>query len=157
MIRTSTLLLTILTTTGLGVTTPAQSSTNPTSVHVASVKTDTFWERRGFGFKGNIHYRIYGRVRVVVVDNLGNKVSGALVKGTFSSNRFQKDEIVSGVTGADGSVTILSTQFFSYKSTPTDPNSGPSYTIGFCVDDVSASLPYVPADNVMTCDVISNP
>jgi hypothetical protein len=69
-----------------------------------------------------------GRAVVVVTDNNGSPVAGALVEGTFTGTY---NEAASGTTGADGSTTI---------DTTTTAKKGISFT--FCVDNITGPLPY---------------
>lgn len=100
----------------------------PASVHVNSVVTGT--AGAGKGSK-------YGTATVSIVDDLGSPVAGASVSGTFSGSY---NEQVNGVTGANG-VVVLQTQ---------GTQKG-AVTVNFCVDNVTATLPYDVAANVTTC------
>ena len=75
---------------------------------------------------------------ITVVDDLGNPISGATVLVTFTGDY---NETVAGTTNGSGSVTL---QTVGVKKGNID------YT--FCVDSVSAGLPYAPGDNSVTCD-----
>ena len=107
-------------------------SVNPsTSMSVSSVVAGV--QNAGQGNKR-------GMATVTIVDGNGNPVAGATVSGDFASNHY--NEPGSGVTGADGSVVIV-----------TAATAKGGVTVTFCVDDVThASLTYDPASNVMTCD-----
>jgi hypothetical protein len=79
-----------------------------------------------------------GTATVTIVDNLGNPVDGAAVMGTFTGDF---NESASGVTGAGGTVTLVTTG--SKKG---------SLNFTFCVDDVThGSLSYDPGSNGQTC------
>lgn len=75
-------------------------------------------------------------VKVTVVDDLGNPVAGAEVTGTLSGSF---NEVQTQTTGSDGIAAFQST----------GSTSSPSYQ--FCVDNVSAALPYDSAQNSTTC------
>ena len=80
----------------------------------------------------------YATATVSILNNLGNPVSGATVSGTFSGTIA---ESVSGVTGADGSVTLQTSQ-----------SASGSLTVDFCVTNVAASgLTYNESQNTITC------
>ena len=114
------------------------SAAAQTSVHVASV--DTSVVLAGFGPRGTPKYS--GEAEVRIVDDLGDPVPGARVTGTFSGDLLRNDRTVSGRTDSDGRVIL------DLKSTVW----GQTITFTFCVDDVSASLPYDPDEDVVTCD-----
>jgi hypothetical protein len=95
-----------------------------TSLHVQSVVTSTV--NAGGGNKR-------GQAVVVVVDNLGDPVSGAFVTGQFGGSY---NEPGSGTTGANGSVTMQTSQ--TLKG---------GVTVAFCIGGVTGGLPYVPGDN----------
>jgi hypothetical protein len=101
----------------------------PTSVHVASITP---------GLQGIGKGKKVGVAEVVIVDDLGDPVAGALVTATFSGDL---NQTVSGTTGGNGSVTLTTTVSKKGKT---------KFTV--CVDDVTASLPYAPGDNAETCD-----
>ena len=63
----------------------------------------------------------------------GEPVAGAFVEGTFSGNL---EGGASGTTDANGVVTLI---------TPGSKRGNVNVT--FCVDDVTADLPYAPEDN----------
>jgi phospholipase/lecithinase/hemolysin len=119
--------------------TAAQIAVAAPSVHVALVETSVVWTGHG-KLRGG--HRYYGMAAVLIVDHLGNPVPGAQVTGTFSSDLLRKSETISGFTGPDGWASLRSNSAVS----------GPAITFTFCVDHVAASVPYNPADNVMTCD-----
>ncbi|HSR49507.1 MAG TPA: Ig-like domain-containing protein [Acidobacteriota bacterium] len=93
-------------------------------VHVESILLDT--QNAGQGNKR-------GAATVVIMDDLGNPVAGATVMGTFSGDF---NESASGVTDANGSVTLV-----------TNGTARGGVSFSFCVDNVTASLPYDPSDN----------
>ena len=98
------------------------------SVHVAGVTTGI--AGAGKGAKA-------GTATVQVVDDLGNPVAGATVTGTFSGTF---NETGTGTTDGAGSVTLT-----------TSGSSKGTISLDFCVDDVSAGLPYDAAANTATC------
>jgi len=101
----------------------------PTTVHVAQVLVTT--EAIGGGSKR-------ARADVVVADELGRPVAGALVTGAFSGD---VAETLSGVTDATGAVTLRSST----------ARKG-AFAFTFCVGDVAhATLNYAPANNATTC------
>ena len=80
-----------------------------------------------------------GRVEIVVTDNLGNPVSGAIVSGTFSG----------AFTGSKSAVTDSSGR--AIIDTNGTARSPAKFT--FCVDGIThGALTYQPAANVQTCD-----
>ncbi|MBN1787891.1 MAG: hypothetical protein JW806_05790 [Sedimentisphaerales bacterium] len=79
-----------------------------------------------------------GQVTVTIYDDCGNPIAGALVDGTFTGDF--DDVFVDEVTDTNGQAVFTSTGCIKK----------PSYT--FCVDDVTAALPYNSANNVETCD-----
>jgi len=96
-----------------------------TTMHVESIVLDT--QNAGQGNKR-------GTATVTILDNLGNPVSGATVMGDFSGDF---NESGSGVTGPNGTVTIVTTG---------TARGGVSFS--FCVSDVThATLTYDPNDN----------
>jgi hypothetical protein len=100
-----------------------------TSVHVGQVLVSA--ESLGGGNKR-------ARADVVVVDELGRPVAGALVSGTFSGD---VAESVSGVSDATGAVILRAST----------ARKG-ALAVTFCVDAVAhATLNYAPADNAATC------
>lgn len=102
---------------------------DPVGLHVNSIVTGT--DSAGKGKK-------LGTATVVIIDDLGNPVSGATVNGTFAGSY---NEQVSGVTDANGQVELqtLATQ------------QG-SVAFDFCVDDVMhATLSYNSLSNVVSC------
>ena len=102
---------------------------DPTSVHVASIVPSTVKLSKG---------RKRARATVTIEDDLGNPVSGATVNGTFTGGI---NESLSGTTNSNGQVTL--TTLGSKKG---------KLNFTFCVDSVSAALPYAPGDNAETCD-----
>jgi hypothetical protein len=100
------------------------------SMHVNFLEASTVAAGKG---------RKLGRVEVIIVDNVGNPVSGATVSGSFSG---AFTGTMSGVTDAAGRVVI---------TTATSAPNPAKFT--FCVSNVThATLPYDPAANVSTCD-----
>lgn len=99
-----------------------------TSMSVASVSTGT--QGAGKGKK-------FGTATVNVADNLGGAVAGATVEVVFSGTW---NETVSGVTGADGSVTVL---------TSTSESGGVS--VGACVGSLSGGLNHDSGASVGLC------
>jgi hypothetical protein len=78
---------------------------------------------------------------VVVLDDLGDPVSGATVFGTFSGDL---SESISGDTDATGTVVLTS-----------KAKTQNGVDLGFCVDDVvDDTLVYTPDANLETCDDI---
>jgi hypothetical protein len=78
-----------------------------------------------------------GQAVVVILDNLGQPISGADVTGQFSG---AFNESGMGTTILDGSTVIV---------TGGTVKGNPSF--GFCVTGVSASLPYDSGQNALTC------
>lgn len=109
---------------------------NPQDVHVESITVTTLKEGRGRNATRK------ARAVVTIHDDLGQPVAGATVHYTFSGGVGESG--TSGATGADGSVTITSTNDISGK--------GKKSQVTLCVDNVSASLPYDSGDNQETCD-----
>jgi|GEM_PF-427802 len=102
---------------------------DPTTMHVQSVVTGT--ANAGQGNKN-------GTATVTIHDNLENVVANATVTGSFSGTF---SETVSGVTGADGTVTFT-----------TSASAKGGVTVDFCVDDVThATLTYDATQNDITC------
>ncbi|MFT7671066.1 MAG: hypothetical protein ACI8X5_003782 [Planctomycetota bacterium] len=102
---------------------------DPVSISVGSIGTGT--QNAGQGKKN-------GTATVSIETDTGSAAAGASVTGTFSGDY---NESVAGVTDGSGNVTFV---------TSATQKGGISFT--FCVDSVSGSLPYVPADNAMNCD-----
>jgi hypothetical protein len=75
---------------------------------------------------------------VTIVDENGAPVEGATVTGTFSGDASGTE---SGVTGADGEVELKVVVV----------GKGAVQTFTFCVDNVTGTLTYDPAANVVTC------
>ena len=112
----------VITVTGNGTSTPTES-------YVNSIVTGT--QNVGQGYK-------HGEATVTILDNIGNPVAGASVTGTFSGTF---NETVNGSTGADGTVTLL-----------TSSTAKGGVTVNFCVDNVThVSLTYNSSLNVITC------
>ena len=106
-------------------------SCTPSSIHFESITPTTIKGSKG---------RKFGQVNVFVADDCGNPVSSVEVTGSFSGDFI---ETVSGVTGADGSVTF----------TTSSKVKKPTYT--FCVSSLANALPYESDDNVETCDELN--
>jgi hypothetical protein len=98
------------------------------SVHVSSIVIGS-----ASAGKGNKN----GTATVTIVDDLGNPVNNATVNVTFSGTF---NETKSGVTNTSGVVVLT-----------TSGNAKGSITVNVCVDNVSAVLPYVSSDNLITC------
>ena len=81
--------------------------------------------------------RKLARAIVTIVDDLGDPVAGASVTESFTG---PIDETHTEVTDASG-VAVLTTVGWKKGK----------LKFTFCVDSVSASLPYEAADNVETC------
>ncbi|WP_421889227.1 family 16 glycosylhydrolase [Marinoscillum sp.] len=101
---------------------------SPTSVHVEAITIGS-----ASAGKGNKH----GTATITVHDNVDGLVANANVTATFSGTF---NETVSGTTNASGQVTLQ-----------TAGSAKGGLSINVCVDDVSASLPYAPGDNTVTC------
>ena len=100
-----------------------------TTMYVSAIVTGTQGAGRG---------QKYGKVTVTILDNTGAPVAGATVSGDFSGTF---NESGSGVTGADGTVEIL-----------TSSSAGGNVSVSFCVTNVThASLIYDSASNASTC------
>lgn len=113
------------------VTVTAPSTGDPTSLHVQSIVTGT--ASAGKGSKN-------GTATVTIHDDQENPVANATVSGTFSGTF---SESVSGVTGADGTVTFT-----------TSASAKGGVTVDFCVDNVShGTLVYDAAQNDLTCSI----
>jgi hypothetical protein len=106
---------------------PSGGPCTPTDCHVQSVECGTASGDRG---------QKYGQVTVTIQDDCGNPVVGADVTGTFTGDY---NETVTETTDGNGQAVL----------TTTTQVKKPSYQ--FCVDDVVASLPYDPADNLVDC------
>jgi beta-glucanase (GH16 family) len=118
---------------GLSTTSSAVSVTGTSSTgsyaFVSSIVTGT--AAAGGGSK-------FGTATITIRDNAGNPVPNATVSGTFSGTF---SESKSGVTGADGTV----------KLTTTNKAKG-TLTINFCVTNVvHSTLAYNASANVVTC------
>jgi hypothetical protein len=84
--------------------------------------------------------KVKGRATVTIQNNLDQPVANATVSGTFSGGY---DQPVSGVTAANGTVTL--------QTTASVKKSGLQFT--FCVNNVvHSSVTYAPAEHVETCD-----
>jgi xyloglucan-specific exo-beta-1,4-glucanase len=80
-----------------------------------------------------------GQATITVKDDCGAPVANATIFGAFSGSL---NESVSGVTNANGVVTLL-----------TNGSAGGTVSVTFCVTNVThASLTYDSAGNVETCD-----
>jgi len=105
-----------------------QGSCTPSTMHVDSIVCSTVSGSAG---------KKFGRATVTIKDNCGNPVSGALVDGTFTGSFSESfDDVVTNSSG----VAVFTT---------TAQVKNPVFT--FCVDDVTGSLTYNPAENVVTC------
>ena len=102
-----------------------------TSIHVDSIVVGT--QNAGQGNKR-------GTATVTLVDDQGQPVDGASVTGTFTGDF---NETVNGTTASDGTVTLVT---IGVKKG--------SITFTFCVDQVTGSLPYDAASNVVTCGAL---
>ncbi|MBN1186266.1 MAG: T9SS type A sorting domain-containing protein [Bacteroidales bacterium] len=109
--------------------TPAGGGGDPTTMHIEDIIKIT--QNTGGGNK-------IGIATVTVYSDLGTAVSNATVTGTFSGDY---NEIHSGVTGIDGTVTL-----------ETNSTKKGVISFDFCVDDIThATLTYDPLSNVITC------
>ncbi len=99
-----------------------------TSMSVSTIETST--QSAGRGQK-------YAKAIVTIIDNIGNPVSGALVAGDFSGTF---NESASGLTGANGSVELLSSS-----------TSGGGVTVNFCVNTLSGDLAHDTANSTGLC------
>jgi hypothetical protein len=80
-----------------------------------------------------------GWATVVIEDDLGGPVAGALVTGTFGGDL---TDTVAATTDGAGVAVLMSAQ-----------TGGGGLSFSFCVDDVvHATLPYNPGANLETCD-----
>jgi hypothetical protein len=104
------------------------SQPEPTSLHVQSVELSTVGAGKG---------QKKGHAVVTIQDDLGNPVASAVVTGTFSGDFV---ETLTATTDSNGIATFTTTE------------AGRRLSFGFCVDDVAGPLPYLPDDNVETCD-----
>lgn len=102
---------------------------DPTDVHVDSITPTNV--NQGKGSKS-------APATVVIRDDQGGVVSGAIVTVTFTGD---VSATMSGVTGGDGAVTFE----------PAGAQKG-KFRWQVCVTDVAASLPYDSADDAETCD-----
>ena len=101
----------------------------PTSLHVGAIQVSTVNAARGFK---------HGRALVTIVDDQGNRVSGADVTVTFSGDY---SESVPMTTGPGGVADL---------TTAATLKGSISFTA--CVDGVvDTVLPYISADNLDTC------
>jgi beta-glucanase (GH16 family) len=100
----------------------------PVSMSVSSVSTGT--QSAGKGKK-------YGKATVIVLDDLGSPVNGALVGGTFSGTF---SETASALTDASGVAELL-----------TSTTASGSVSVNFCVDSVSGSLTFDTASSSGLC------
>jgi hypothetical protein len=92
-----------------------QNQTQGTSVQVGSVAVTTV--NAGKGAK-------YGQATIVVVDDQGNPVGGALVSGAFSGDI--NEQVNEAQTGATGSVTVTTSQ-----------SAKPLNVLSFCVTSIT--------------------
>lgn len=100
-----------------------------TTMHISSVFTGT--QSAGKGKKN-------GTATITVLDTNSNFVDNVSVIGTFTGTF---NETVTGVTGTDGTVTLI-----------TSGSQKGSVVVDLCVDNMSHStLTYQPSDNVMRC------
>lgn len=97
-------------------------------VHVTSIAVST--ENVGRGWK-------VGRAEVSVDDDCGHPAAGASVAGIFSGDY---SEAASADTDANGVAALA-----------TDASLKGKVSFGFCVTDITGSLPYVPGDNAEDC------
>ena len=82
--------------------------------------------------------RVRATADVLLLDDKGNPVSGALVTGEFSGSH---NEVVSAQTDGSGSVSLITS------------SRAQNAAFSFCVTNVShPSLVYTPASNVASCD-----
>jgi len=100
------------------VTVSSGSGEQATSVTVSSVSTGTQSASKG---------KKFGTATVVILDNLGVPVEGAIVNGTFSGTWNESAQVV---TDASGIATFITSS----------ANSG-NVSVNFCVNSVSAGLP----------------
>jgi len=114
----------------------AESSAESATTEAGCVLTDVHVEALVCGYlRGNKGAR-YGQVTVTVYDDCSNLVAGADVTGTFTGDF---NETLTETTNGSGVAVI----------TTTTQVKGPTYQ--FCVDNIVGSLPYDPADNMVTC------
>lgn len=103
---------------------------DPVSAHVQAVTTGT--QSVGQGNKK-------GTATITIHDNLEGSVAGATVTGTFAG---AFNETVSGQTGPDGKVTLVTTG-----------TAQGGVTVNFCVDNIThSSLSYNANQNDTTCN-----
>ncbi len=103
-------------------------SPQPNTMSVASVSTATVGAGKG---------QKYGTASVAVVDDLGGSVVGAQVSVTFSGTW---NETLSGITGADGQVTVQTTSA-----------AGGAVTVNACVASLTGSLSHDAAQSNGLC------
>jgi hypothetical protein len=60
--------------------------------------------------------------------------------------------VVTGTFSGDFVETLTATTDSNGVATFTTTEAGRQVSFGFCVDDVAGPLPYLPDDNVVTCD-----
>jgi hypothetical protein len=112
----------------INITGQTQGGGDPVSMHVSSIVVGSASAARG---------QKYGTVTVTIVNDQGAPVANAAVSasvnGTFS-------ESLSGSTNSSGVVVLQ-----------TSGSAKGALTINVCVDAVSGTLAYAPADNVVTC------
>ncbi len=99
------------------------------------IQTETFTVQRRNG-----RIREGAEVTVIVEDSQGAPIEGATVTIALSG---RLSEVVSGVTGFDGSVVLRSTQ--------TRGTRRRALTYTACIVDVQGSLTYAPETNAVTC------
>ncbi|TDJ67567.1 MAG: hypothetical protein E2O39_14555 [Planctomycetota bacterium] len=109
---------------------PVDPPGDPVSIHVDSIVLGT--QNAGQGNK-------FGTASVTIVTDTGTPEAGATVMGTFSGDY---NDTVVGRTDASGTATFI-----------TSTTQKGHIVFMFCVDNVTESaLPYLPAENVETCD-----
>ena len=101
----------------------------PSTMHVDSITVSAVSVGGGYS---------KGRAEVVILDNCGDPVSGALVSGTFTGDI---NESGSDTTDDNGLAVI-----------DTVGTARPLKSLTFCVDSVTDTLTYNAGDNVETCD-----
>ena len=89
-----------------------------TNIVISNVATGTQGAGRG---------KKYGKATITVLDNLGNPAAGVTVTGDFSGTF---NETASGVTGSDGTVTLL-----------TSSTASGGVSVNFCVSSATGALP----------------
>jgi len=89
-----------------------------TNIVISNVATGTQGAGRG---------KKYGKATITVLDNLGNPAAGVAVTGDFSGTF---NETASGVTGSDGTITLL-----------TSSTASGGVSVNFCVSSATGALP----------------